>query len=124
MMTNTLLGRVVRTRYATVGRFQHWNVIDARCETTEPDQYGLTTHYLTFVLLNCHGERLDLGGPIITEHPNGERVHDEDGVFFPDLDTAARAYCAQLLVSTPLPGGWVQHKPRHELWDETEATAF
>src|SRR4051794_6003186 len=105
------IGRVVQTRYCSIARLGYWGAVDAKCETMEPDELGLVSHHVHFVLLDQHGERASLGYSIFGGWPDRAEVFDENGETHPSLDAAIRSHCEQNMIITPKPGRWVAHKP-------------
>jgi hypothetical protein len=72
-----------------------------------PDEYGILSHCVNFVLIAKFGDRMRMGSCIISQHD--QAVWDEDGVSFPSVDATIRAHADELLRLTPMPGRRVSH---------------
>jgi hypothetical protein len=118
-MTETL---APTTTYCTLARVGYWASLDAKCETSAPDEYGILSHDISFVLIAQFGDRVYMGFRIINQQ--GQDVWDEDGNRFPNADAAIRAQADAILRITPMPGRRVSDPPRHELSQEEIGVAF
>jgi hypothetical protein len=114
-----------RVRYAILYRLGYWCSLEAECRTSPCAEFNaLIDHHVTFVLINKFGDRCQLGFAIITGQTDRSEVFNEDGVDFPDLETAVQAHAADLMRATKMPGRWRDRPARHETWRDTLATAF
>jgi hypothetical protein len=116
-------GPHISTTYCTLYRLGYWASLDAKVEFNGPDEIGLYTYNVYFVLIGKHGDGMDIGYAIITKTVDDKpEVFDENGETFPDVDAAIRHHAASLMQLTPMPG-WRTAKPtRHETWAGEEAT--
>jgi hypothetical protein len=110
------------TTYCALARIGHWGSLDAKCEMSAPDEYGILSHCVNFVLIAKFGDRMRMGSCIISQHD--QAVWDEDGVSFPSVDAAIRAHADDLLKITPMPGRRVSHPARYELGQGEIGAAF
>jgi hypothetical protein len=111
-------------RYCTLYRIGHWGSLDAEC-TTQPAEFGLIDHSLTFRLINKFGERCHMGSAIIGETRGDDpRFFDEDGERFESLEAAVRKHAEELVKAVAMPGRWRDRPARYDTWQGTLATAF
>jgi hypothetical protein len=108
-------------RFRTICRIGYWLHVDAMW-TTRRDQWGLTSNYVHFNLVDAHGDCVRVGFNIITTDDTGFVVTDEDGEQFPDLETAIRHHAEELLKINWQWTTWQERSPAHRSRSTGETT--
>jgi hypothetical protein len=108
-------------QFRTICRIGYWLHVDAMW-TTKRDQFGLTSNYVYFNLVDGYGNPGQIGFSIITTDDTGFVPTDEDGDQFPDLETAIRCHAERLLKLEWQWTDWQDRPPVHRSCRDGKAT--